>query len=176
MDRIQSFREWFVGNGGYISPECSIETQADSSTCVTAKSNLEGSQNIVICTCPFQLSLSCLNVLAPDHPQYEKTARQSASEIAHLSGRVADQVVSCFFLIEQRLLGEQSFWKPYIDLLPAEGQLMTPLYFSDEDLKWTVGTTLHAAIPDRRQTWQANFEKGCEVLQVHGVDAKKYTW
>jgi hypothetical protein len=135
----------------------------------------------VLCRCPFSLSLSFLNVL-PTPPA--SVRNYSASSVCrHLIDKVPRAVVSYFFLCEQRLLGEEGFWAPYIDALPREEDMNTPWWFDGEDLNWLLGTNIHlsaeagrSGVEMRRGMWREQWESGVKVLKEAGADVELYTW
>ncbi|KAJ1719669.1 hypothetical protein LPJ53_005604, partial [Coemansia erecta] len=55
------------------------------------------------------------------------------------------------FLIHQRFTCSDSFWKPYIDILPS--QYHTPLEFASDELQILKGTPVEYAVEDRRQKY-----------------------
>ena len=89
-----------------------------------------------------------------------------------------------FFLAEQRLKGEESFWYPYIEALPKEKDLTTPLYFQESDLIWLYGTNLYStttprdqtAVELRRNMYKDAWKSGVACLNEHGIDTKPFTW
>jgi hypothetical protein len=177
MDPVQKISAWFVANGGFLNPECSIEYREDSGVCVIARSNLSGTQEHAICTSPVQLTLSHLNILSPNDAAYDSRVRHVESDIAKLVGRVSPQVLSYFVLVEQRLLGDASFWEPYIRLLPKQDQLTTPSYFSEEDFEWLVGTNITPAYMKRRELWEQDYSRALLVLGEQGVKPNPgYSW
>lgn len=137
---------------------------------------------VLLCKCPYALTLSHVNVLDTSNDRVRNYA--GSSPIAQLVGKVEDSTVSYFFLSEQRSLGTESFWHAYIDLLPTEDDLCTPLWFSDEDLIWLLGTNMHTSSDDeskspvmlRRKLWKEQWTRGCEILAGEGCDIAVYTW
>lgn len=94
-------------------------TDCSRATATTAKINVLDSlpANSHIVTSPFAISLSYLNALDafptfPDH--LGATPRFFQSWIDSVSPRI----VGIFFLMQQYLLGDASFWAPYIKSLP----------------------------------------------------------
>ncbi|KAJ2357693.1 hypothetical protein IWW50_003979 [Coemansia erecta] len=64
----------------------------------------------------------------------------------------------CAFLIQQRFVaGTESFWHPYISILPCE--FHTPLFFTDSELELLRGTPMAYAVEDRRQLLRAEHEE-----------------
>ncbi|EON69035.1 hypothetical protein W97_08348 [Coniosporium apollinis CBS 100218] len=94
---------------------------------------------------------------------------------AKLVGYAPVHVVSYFTLIEQRLMGIDSFWAPYIRCLPKESKLNTPLFFSDEDQQWLLGTNLLPAAQSRHAQWRSEWEAACHALHDQDVEARDYT-
>lgn len=142
-------------------------------------------ESIEICCCPVHLTISYLN--ASDNRKelaVELKIPVFSVTSAHLVGHVSESTIGYFVLVEQRLLGEKSFWYPYISCLPAESELTTPMYFSQDDLQWLLGTNLHTSNTDssrssvelRRNMWNNEWQQSCEVLRSQGVDTSKYTW
>jgi len=170
---------WFVENGGYIHPGAEMVEDAENGIHFRARRSLPASsvQDVTICTCPLSLSLSHLNVTSQDERRGLPPVHDVAGNIAsQLLGSLALNAVAYFFLVEQRLLGERSFWEPYISCLPKEDQLGTPLYFSQEDLDWLRGTNIYAAVDQRRVMWEQEWKAGCDVLRSRGFDVGKLTW
>ncbi|KAJ2800241.1 hypothetical protein H4R20_004132 [Coemansia guatemalensis] len=95
---------------------------------------------------------------------------------ADLSGRA----LLCAFLIHQRFVCAESFWKPYIDILPQE--FHTPLHFSSQELLLLHGTPMEYAVEDRRSELRAEHKrvqeavdsKAEEMLRV--LDFENYLW
>ena len=125
-----------------------------------------------VITCPLKLTLSWLNL---DHGQ-TAVVRHIQSPLQAVLNRVPNEVLSILVLVEQASLGENSFWHPYIDCLPPSEALTTPLYYTEEDLRWLEGTNVANATRERRQAWQEEWEAACSVLKDAGVDDSIYTW
>ncbi|KAI9686494.1 MAG: hypothetical protein M1822_003505 [Bathelium mastoideum] len=87
--------------------------------------------------------------------------------------------VGWFFLVHEYLASTASFWKPYIDTLPAPSaaaQLGTPSYFQDEDLQWLGATNVLAAHWQRTRAWQAYWQEGLKILKHFDWPTGNYTW
>lgn len=131
-----------------------------------------------IVSCPFDLSLSYLNALDVFHG----LLAHSTPFPADFFTMVEPKVIGCFFLIQQYLTVDTSHWGPYIRSLPQPDEpekLATPLYYTEEDLKWLEDTNLLPAVSQRREMWQNEFESGKEILEK--CDALKdlsgkWTW
>lgn len=100
-------------------------------------------------------------------------------------------MIGYFFLCAQKLKKKESFWCPYIDTLPTENELTTPVWFDESDLKWLLGTSMHSspsmstvehstpsksAVEERRKVWHAEYDVAIELLKEQGVDVTDFTW
>ncbi|KAI5777469.1 hypothetical protein EDC01DRAFT_778679 [Geopyxis carbonaria] len=94
---------------------------------------------------------------------------------APFSAGVESHTLLCFFLCQQKLAGDLSFWAPYIDTLP--NKFDTPLYFDDADKAFLDGCNMgEGDIEGRREAWQAEWKQGVEVLQGLWEATEGYTW
>ena len=61
--------------------------------------------------------------------------------------------------MDEFLKGEESFWHPYIQMLPQPGPygFETPLYYDDGDRDWIRGTNLEAATTAREKQWRQEY-------------------
>jgi hypothetical protein len=172
--------KWFLENGGFINP--SISLTSDSQYGYLFKAREELNPESKACACPLSLSLSYMNLL----PSPPDNVRSCASEsvCSKLVGKISEAAVGAFFLAEQRLKGRQSFWWPYIDALPKESELTTPLWFDESDLLWLKGTNLYSStisadrtlVEAKRASYKEAWETGISVLNQEGVDTAEYTW
>lgn len=82
----------------------------------------------------------------------------------------------CFFICQQKLLGERSFWAPYLRILPREFD--TPLYkFDDDDMRFLDGCNMDANVVEgKRAAWKAEWEQGVEILTAAGEDVEGCCW
>jgi hypothetical protein len=92
--------------------------------------------------------------------------------------------IAILFLVEQRLKGRDSFWFPYIQLLPTETEMSTPLWFNDEELAYLKGTNLFSNDIPREQTsiglreglHREQWELGIAELENAGEPTEEFTW
>ncbi|KAF2431708.1 SET domain-containing protein [Tothia fuscella] len=180
----QKLVRWFQSHGGSINPSIKLVVDEESGQHFRASQELSISpkSEVEVCNCPFSLTLSSLNLLSKPPKGIE--SRSNRSVCSNLIGKIAEPAVNYFFLAEQRLLGSESFWEPYISALPKEDALDTPLWFGPEDLKWLLGTTIHSSNIDpsksgvelRRGMWVDQWKDGIKVLQDCGQETKQFTW
>ncbi|MCJ1280834.1 hypothetical protein MMC26_000151 [Xylographa opegraphella] len=77
------------------------------------------------------------------------------------------EVLTRFFLMEQFLIAENSFWYPYIRMLPqpADDALDTPMFYTSEDCAWIRGTNLEGARKARLGQWKQEYQKAVDLLK-----------
>lgn len=183
MSRCDKLREWFIAEGGHLSP-CVQLTEGPANGIHVRGAPILESENppaeTLICTCPVSLTLSYLNALSPNTTRNGNPVREVSGDLTLLYHVIPNHVLSRFVLIEQRLLGPDSFWNPYISCLPLteeDGRLNTPLYFSVEDKQWVRGTNISNAIDTRHTLWMEEWTVACMEMDNRGLNAsQKYTW
>ncbi|KAG8530918.1 uncharacterized protein KY384_004275 [Bacidia gigantensis] len=174
MKQIDSaFASWFIDNGGYLHPsmEIALGSNGNALRVKPGSEPLECGSKIV--SCPKTLMVSF-------------AAAHSSSLLESLNrnapNRTGNEIISLrFFLVEQLLLGQDSFWSPYIQRLPQPGDsngLNTTLYYDQEDFKWLQGTNLGAATLGRTQLWRQEYEDSMKILRVGSAtyDWNPWTW
>lgn len=182
-ERCQHLLNWFRENGGIFNDDITIAENDTFGVHFRARKALE--PNIEVCVCPAKVTISYLNVAGSNTDIATQLGiRVVNGDVTKLVGRVPEHVMSYFVLMEQRLLGENSFWYWYINCLPMESEMTTPLFFSEEDLKWILGTNLHTSDTDpsrssvalRRSMWEQEWKEGCDAMRSQGISVDKYTF
>jgi hypothetical protein len=93
-------------------------------------------------------------------------------------------IIGHFFLIQQYLLGEKSFWWNYIRLLPQPDDpeaLGIPVGWPEADLKFLAGTNAEPPIQKKLKLWQNEWALGIWSLRNymsnwHVYSYKLYQW
>eukprot|EP00980_Cylindrotheca_fusiformis_P004486 scaffold956_cov97-Cylindrotheca_fusiformis.AAC.3 len=67
-------------------------------------------------------------------------------------------VMACQLIHEKFVLGEESFWKPYIDVLPEVGEVNPTFSWSDEDLAYLEGSPVIAATRSLQMKLQREYD------------------
>lgn len=128
-----------------------------------------------ILTCPLGISLSYLNAVTgqPLSPTPSEQPSQSAASFPPELLKAAPHIIGRFFLMQQYLLGKNSFWYPYIATLPqpdVASSWSSPPFWPEEDAEFLEGTntgiaaeTVRAQLKDefklaRKALKDANFE------------------
>jgi hypothetical protein len=173
--------QWFRENGGRLNEAIEMLHSPDYGYHFIAKSKAINVKEIA-CTCPFGLTLSHLNVLPAPPAGVRNYSNESVC--SKLVDKVDKSTVAAFFLAEQRLKGKDSFWLPYIRLLPNEAKITTPLWFKDQELAYLKGTNLFSNDVPREQTsvglqegiYREQWELGIAALKNAGESADNFTW
>jgi hypothetical protein len=172
---------WFSENGGYLDKALQLSFDPNEGNHFLSGSNDVGA-GTVACTCPMNMTMSHLNVLR--HNRIGARDESSTSACVHLVEEVEFSTVAAFFLVEQRLLGEKSFWFPYIDLLPKEDEMTMPLWFNSDDLMYLRGTNLVSqdipmeitSVGLQKARYKQQWTLGTAALQRAGQSPDQYTW
>ncbi|KAG0638467.1 hypothetical protein HOY80DRAFT_967431 [Tuber brumale] len=159
-EAFNDFGHWLISHGGFIH----------GSLTFTPPDSQYGSRVITCTNIPSHSQLiSCPHTLAINY-----TKARSAFSADFISS-TTQHATLCMFLCLERLKGKGSLWWPYLRVLPREFD--TPLYFSDEDLKYLQGCNLEATeVEARKLMWREEFEVALAILQREGYDTEYCTW
>lgn len=154
--------DWFEAHDGIMAKQIELGHRPSQGLYLAVKAGHNLSAGTCTVSCPKVLTLSYLNALSPDFSKGQNIAFP-----VKFTENVEPHVVVRFFLMEQYLLEKQSFWWPYIDLLPSPDEresLNTPMWYSEVDALWIRGTNLEQAVQDRERSWRAEYEHGLRQL------------
>lgn len=98
----------------------------------------------------------------------EPLVRKHYPELSSLSSRA----VMSLFLSNEWQKGKDSFWSPYLAVIP--NRIMTSMMFNDDDMEILQGTNLQLGTISRRDFLQSEYEKILEL--VPESDRKGFTW
>jgi hypothetical protein len=123
-------------------------------------------------TCPASATLSYLNVLTgtqlPSALEEESSTGEEPSFPIPFMYSLPPHVIGRFFLIQQYLLGENSFWWPYIKSLPQPEHLNSwalPAFWPEEDIEYLEGTNAHVAIQEIQTNVKGEYKQARQVLK-----------
>jgi hypothetical protein len=153
--------QWFTEHGGQLSNDVEVTFSDTRGFHMRAVRPLSSP---VVVTCPLKLTLSCLN-LDPD----QKEVIEIDSCLRPCQGKIPDHMLTYLLLIEQRNKGRNSPWHAYIACLPGPENMMTPLWFEDQDMTFLAGTSLAPAVQDRRNDYYQHWELAVRVLRELGL-------
>ncbi|KAI9020709.1 hypothetical protein CLU79DRAFT_213223 [Phycomyces nitens] len=149
MDR---YLDWIACHGGTYAK---LDFRRDQETNGTVHATQTVYPNDTFATVPFKITIT------------EKVARKAFPDLQDVSCRN----VMALFVAHQTLLGDQSFYAPYLDILPR--QISTPFFWDDEDLGYLDQTNLATAVRERRQNIFNDYEA---LLPRLGELRTKITW
>jgi hypothetical protein len=159
----EALQTWFSHNGGWLNPDVRIvfdDTGSNGFYLVAAKTL----RSPTVARCPLRLTLSFLCL---DHGQ--DVVAHVDSPLQKCLGKVPDFVLSYLLLMEQRCLGKDSKWYPYIACLPEPETMNTPIWFTDKDMECLQGTNLLQATKVRQQGLYEQWAHSLSVMNEAGV-------
>lgn len=173
MEQILSgFRSWFKSNGGSLHQSISLESDSNGIRPVVRNdaSAIEPSETLVVC--PSRLMVSYV------HAQYSQSLKPL---IERDPSSISNQIITLrFFIIEQYLLAEESFWWPYFQTLPQphdKNLLNATPRWNDEEIRWLEKTNLAQATRMKKATWVHEYEQALKCLNQHSSGlGDKLTW
>jgi hypothetical protein len=175
MDDLQELGAWAISHGGTVHPDAEFAMTPESGSFLRAKGNGPGiSVKSKAITCPHSITVSHLNALnilpfKSHGPQFPQSFLKCSTI----------HTIDVFFLCQQYLLGDKSFWRPYIRTLPQphdKDSLDTPLWYNEEDKRWLLGTNMEKGYMDREKDWKERWTAGVEMLQESDWSTAGYTW
>lgn len=159
--------EWAKTNGTEMG-DVSIESSPECGYFFQASKDIAPKSNIV--SCSNKTMLSYLNV-AFGARSNEYVFPMAINEVMDAA---EPHIIGHFFLIQQYLLKDQSFWSPYIKLLPQPDEsekFGIPILWPEEDQRFLDGTNLEPAIKKRAQMWQNDWQEG--ISKIQDLDERK---
>lgn len=133
--------EWFRQHDGHLHEALETRHSPEYGYHFIPKTRSLGPTE-ALCKCPFSLTISHLNILSKPPAGIHNCSHETICSKLIPNARIQKSTVASFSLAEQRLKGEESFWFPYIRVLPTEGQMSTPLWFQEDELVYLKGTNL----------------------------------
>lgn len=179
-DEHRDLLRWFVRHGGRLHPDVEMRFTPEYGFHFVATRSI--GSNEVVCTCPFELSFSFLNIIS--QPISGGRSLEGQSACSSLLGKVDKGTSTAFFLVEQRLEGEESFWYPYMRLLPMDTDMTTPLWFSAQELLYLRGTNLcsndvpteQSSVGIQESIYREQWTSAVEVLRGAKYPSDWCTW
>lgn len=175
LGKHQALVRWMISNHGYLHPDVELAFSVEKGYHARVIADRVLNAGSCVAKCWMAMSLSVLNAL--HSPPF--SCRGTRFPPAFLQNQQTS-VIQCFFLMEQWILQENSWWAPYLSTLPKPDEVDT-LYFTDQeaDLILLKGTKLEKAVTNQAETWKAQFSSGMDQLKrldwpnaVHD----RYTW
>lgn len=156
--------QWVLENEGYLHPSAQLAFSSRKGYHAVVTDGTTLSNGTRVASCPMPVTLSVLNAL-DIHPFSSHGTRFPAPFLRDQSKN--PQSLQAFFLMEQLLLGEKSWWAPYIATLPTVEDI-TSMQFDEDDVIWLEGTNLKGGLSDQDAKWKEMFSHGVEQLKLLG--------
>jgi protein-histidine N-methyltransferase len=175
QEKFANLFSWAISNGATLHP--SIEVYHDGITKFSLRVKPDSpaiEPSATILSCPPTLSLSYLNS-QHNSPLRARTGSDTASSAANepafppqFMDLIEPHVIGRFFLIQQYLLGERSFWYPYIATLQQPEHISSwslPAFWPDEDIALLTGTNLDGAAEATRKHARREYKAAHRLLR-----------
>jgi histone-lysine N-methyltransferase SETD3 len=132
-----------------------------------------------IVNCSFQITLSYLNATGACSAFQNHESLLFPSEFIEALEQDDPNIIGHFFLVQQFLMGENSFWSPYIKLLPQPYEperLGIPIWWAEADRKFLDGTHAEPPVQKREEMWKAEWTRGVTYLRDSSENWEAYTY
>ncbi len=170
------FRPWFISHGGTIHPDVEIASGSIGNY-LRLRDDCSLSPGTMIVSCPHSLTISWLNVITRQDPFID---RFYLSPVRDGSTVITKFVLVRLFLVEQYLLGERSFWWPYIRFLPqpfTKDGLNSSLWCNEDDLLWLRGTNMEDAMRRVERNRRIEYDEAIGALTDAAIHFKEvWSW
>ncbi|KEF57793.1 uncharacterized protein A1O9_05713 [Exophiala aquamarina CBS 119918] len=167
---------WVLTNNGYFHPDAQIAFSSRKGFHALVANGKTISSGTRIAACPMPLTISILNAL--DVKPFSCHGTHFPKPFLVDQASKAESLQS-FFLMEQLVLGDKSWWAPYISSLPTVEDVNELQFSEDSDLAWLEGTNLKGGYESQLNKWQQMYQHGLELLKryqwPHAHD-ETYTW
>ena len=169
MEAVQGFLAWLGSYSQVKSPL--VEVYRDPHTGLSVRAIEDIPTGMVVLQCPYEKSLSYLNAcnVSPHFPSAQSFPPRFLDGLK----REHPHIIGKFFLMQQYLLGEDSYWWPYIRLLPQPGSAeisALPDFWPEEDLKFLAGTNAEPAVIGAKANWEDEWRRGMDLLKGHNIE------
>ncbi|KAM0425197.1 hypothetical protein ACHAPT_009514 [Fusarium lateritium] len=155
--RIAALVAWATSHGAYLNPSVQVENLPETGLSFRATSKTNPFDTIV--SIPSTLTLSYLNALPGHDDPRPFPAGFLAQTPPHVIGRL--------LLIKHHLLGDESFWAPYLRALPQpedEDSWSLPAFWPDDDVELFDGTNIEISVARIKANVKREFKAALEIL------------
>ncbi len=192
-DHFGRLLSWTTEQGGFLHPRVEIyrDKTAGFGLRVRPGDDGEGTRaGEALVSCTMAMSLSYLNAVSGDGPlllrddgdddggagtcpqvgEAERPSQPTPAFPARFMEETPPHVAGRFFLVQQYLLGRQSFWSAYIDTLPQpeHASRLTPPFWPREDAELLGGTNAGVALDEIRHSAAGEFKTARKLLAETG--------
>jgi hypothetical protein len=176
FSKHQKLIDWVLDNGGYLHPNVDIAYSSSKGYHMLVARDRTVTSQTRVTSCPMPCTLSVLNVLNIKPFSDHGTRFPPGFLYDNVSH---PELLQAFFLMEQVIIEDDSWWAPYIRTLPTVQDVNGLQFESEDDQKWLTGTNLAAGLSQLMDKWKELYEAGLKQLQAakwpSAVDGR-YTW
>jgi hypothetical protein len=172
---LQNLVHWGDVHGSYLNPNVQIYQDPVTGLSFRAINNHPSGSKVA--TCSYQTSLSYLNAI--ETHKFLRHSEPFPAEFLNTLSRDDPNIIGHFFLMQQYLMGEASFWWHYIRLLPQPDQpqsLGIPIWWPQADRRFLDGTNAEPPLQKRKDLWKAEWSKGIAILRNHLTNWRDYSY
>jgi hypothetical protein len=157
--------QWVLENDGYLHPGAQIAFSPRKGHHVVVAEGVALTNNIRIASCPMPVTLSVLNALDA-HP-FSSRGVLFPEPFLRAQSKTPESL-QAFFLMEQLILGAESWWAPYIATLPTVEDVNAMQFEEESDLRWLEGTNLKGGMSTQAAKWKEMYLQGSGQLRHLG--------
>jgi hypothetical protein len=169
----EAFLSWFRSNSGSFHPNAQF-INVPSGYSIVAKQEIPADETIV--SCPFSLAIT------PQVANCSLVKLLGTKDGEELKGLTERQLV-CMYLCFHEIVPHDSQaqyelkHKPYLEMLPSQEQLNTPLHFTSDELEEFRGSNIYRATLDREAQWKSEWEAVKILVEQSNKEwAAAFTW
>ena len=174
---IQNLVNWASSNQAHLHSD--VEIYEDPITGFSFRAVRDIAPSTQLVTCPYQISLSYLNTIESSSHVLRYQTESFPPPFLESLGEHDPNIIGYFFLVQQYLMGDKSFWWPYIRLLPQPDQperLGIPIWWPVADQKFLAGTNADPPINKRKEMWMAEWKRAISILRNHMSGWEKFDY
>jgi hypothetical protein len=168
---------WAKSNQTSLHPD--VEVYQDATTGLSFKAAKDIAPGASFVNCSYKTTLSYLNAIQLSSEFQRHDSQLFPSEFIDAMSSDDPNIIGHFFLIQQYLMGEKSFWWNYIKLLPQPDQperLALPIWWPDADRIFLDGTNAEPPILKRQELWKDEWTRGIDLLKTQVDDWDDYEY
>src|SRR5438045_1031766 len=143
---------WVLHEKGFLHPGIEIALDSNRGYHLRVAAGHTIRPRTRIASCPISTTLSILNAMniAP----FDSHGTNFPKSFINKQPFTA---VQYFFLMEQYLLGHQSWWAPYISAIPSPDGIDSVVFTNEESIRWLAGTNLKGALVKQSEQWKEQY-------------------
>ncbi|KAH6672995.1 hypothetical protein B0J14DRAFT_654720 [Halenospora varia] len=175
--RITRLLHWARLNNTLLHQD--VEIYKDSQTGLSFRALNDIPPGVDMVSSSYSTTLSYLNTIRSSSDFELHGSQPFPSEFIQALSEEDPNIIGYFFLMQQYLMGDKSFWSDYIRLLPQPDQperLAIPIWWSEADQNFLAGTNAEPPIAKRQLLWKGEYDRAIRVFQGTFDGWEQYTY